>query len=896
MNAVVAPENDSVAATAVLISSKFPNAYREFLSWVTHSWSSFSLVERSLADLILANFDEVASVGVARSKRGQTIAKLIVECPVNKAHPVEPPGDVALKRASLLDYELKELRVGPFRGFAQPETFKFDRRFTVVYGPNGSGKSSFSEALEYSMLGNIQEAQSKRIDLSLYVKNVVVKEFSAPRLVVRKKNGDDETVLTAHSDSARFCFIERNRIEGFSRISASTAGDQEGRIAALFGLDEFKEFVNGFNDSIDACIDLVGRKALELKTKKEKLADQNARRTQQIVILRDLARERRGVSTNANWKNGFRSLKIFLTGSGNGVGEIKRLDQLLEKPFSASIQLPAIEKIAEYSGQVDAIFNDFAEAAATIERYKEQLDYSQLYQSLVKLRSLDLSSCPACLTPLTHVQVDPFKHADQQIEQLRQLIEAKTSMATSGKQLTKLLNDISREVTSWNRAVSTLKHPEFTYSPPADSLEQAELSVVRTAVGDAQAALSFFHHSSLALADAATRHNEEIKQIKSERAKLSEQRDRLRDVLIQIQVIETRLNDARKAIKLAEQEIDAFEISQKELIEAELAERPVINRNREFQAAYDSLLAKLRAHMERLPSTFASELSERATYFYNAINKHDNEFDKLSNLKLPSAAGQGIRVSFVGTEKEEHNALHVLSEGHIRCLGLSILLAKNVKEECPIIVFDDVVNAIDDEHRHAIVEVLCFDPLLSNKQMIITSHGEEFIKTFELEFGKQNFETYVRRYDFYGEKDSRKIVVKNGNPRHYLTRAENFYASQEWRSCLAECRRALENLANTVWKRMGNRYKTQLQVSMTGPNRAPDLASLVDALCKTLPNRCVGDPKFTDICSKLTEVQRHSEYLNKGTHEEDRDQEFDRIRVRSLLDSLITLEAAVKGE
>ncbi len=47
-----------------------------------------------------------------------------------------------------------------------------------------------------------------------------------------------------------------------------------------------------------------------------------------------------------------------------------------------------------------------------------------------------------------------------------------------------------------------------------------------------------------------------------------------------------------------------------------------------------------------------------------------------------------------------------MSEGHIRCLGLAILVAKNVKLNCPVLIFDDAVNAIDDEHRGGIRDTL----------------------------------------------------------------------------------------------------------------------------------------------------------------------------------------------
>ena len=45
---------------------------------------------------------------------------------------------------------------------------------------------------------------------------------------------------------------------------------------------------------------------------------------------------------------------------------------------------------------------------------------------------------------------------------------------------------------------------------------------------------------------------------------------------------------------------------------------------------------------------------------------------------------------------------------------ISNLASKNIKENCPILIFDDPVNAIDDEHRAAIRETL-FKDSFSNK-------------------------------------------------------------------------------------------------------------------------------------------------------------------------------------
>lgn len=58
---------------------------------------------------------------------------------------------------------LRRLTLGPFRGFRTPESFDLDKQIILFYGSNGSGKTSLCEALEYALLGDVEEAGLKRI-------------------------------------------------------------------------------------------------------------------------------------------------------------------------------------------------------------------------------------------------------------------------------------------------------------------------------------------------------------------------------------------------------------------------------------------------------------------------------------------------------------------------------------------------------------------------------------------------------------------------------------------------------------------------------------------------------------------------------------------------------------
>lgn len=166
---------------------------------------------------------------------------------------------------------LKNLSVGPFRGFARQEEFDLDSELVLMYGPNGTGKTSFCEALEYCLLSNVAEAESKRFrNQDDYLKNAHTNSFIPPTLVGVDGKGQDIPVV-ASEEFYRFCFVEKNRIDNFSRVAAQIPSKQTELISTLFGLEKFSDFVHNFTDSMDRYIDLEGAKFKELKLKQEEI-------------------------------------------------------------------------------------------------------------------------------------------------------------------------------------------------------------------------------------------------------------------------------------------------------------------------------------------------------------------------------------------------------------------------------------------------------------------------------------------------------------------------------------------------------------------------------------------------------------------------------------------------
>ena len=133
-------------------------------------------------------------------------------------------------------------------------------------------------------------------------------------------------------------------------------------------------------------------------------------------------------------------------------------------------------------------------------------------------------------------------------------------------------------------------------------------------------------------------------------------------------------------------------------------------------------------------------------------------------------------MEFAGEPGARYDALIVFSEGHIKCLGLAILLAKNLAQGCPVVIFDDVVNAIDDDHRDGIWRTFFEDGLLHGKQVILTSHAEEFLHRIQQELGVRRAAA-IKRYKFLPHQESTNC----GSTATRQRRTMFFWPSRRWR-------------------------------------------------------------------------------------------------------------------
>jgi adenylate kinase family enzyme len=304
-------------------------------------------MQKQFVNLLFDNLDEIAKVSTAGGQRAKLLGLLFEKNRGKlKSELIDTKQFTEDNNENVL--YINEIRIGPFRGFNYCEIITFDKKYTFMYGPNGSGKSSFCEGLEYALLGNIEEADAKRIELTAYATNSQSGKFVEPVLYYLDANGQKQTIRR-NPVKYRFSFIEKNRIDGFARISATTSKNQQDRIANLFGLDQFNDFINGFTDNFDGRylpLENLKKKEFdkgleELKLKKERIKEIKDRiekyKQESLEIIK-------GIDDSGRLDT-LEKCKLFLSGDDGNSGLINSLHEQKNTPIPNLINERILESL-----------------------------------------------------------------------------------------------------------------------------------------------------------------------------------------------------------------------------------------------------------------------------------------------------------------------------------------------------------------------------------------------------------------------------------------------------------------------------------------------------------------------------------------------------------------------
>ena len=564
---------------------------------------------------------------------------------------------------------------------------------------------------------------------------------------------------------------------------------------------------------------------------------------------------------------------------------------------------PGVDAISAEVKSLVALIEERRTARKALVGYKEELSLGELYSAILKNKEKSKDKCPACESLLyaggkLAVPIDPYQNAEEKLKQFQVAIKHEARV----KEITALLDE------RWPRLESKVVNlvPAAALVAFAKMAEIEALKILCESVTNSKTLEETLTHlaGQTVILDemkaAVVAFNVAIGKAKAEVVKLEALNADMVKVSAEIVAIRTTAGMNAKNANTATLAIEKFKEENEALIKLVEIEKPVVARNAKYLTAYETFREKLLQYNANLPLALAADLNEKTLKFYNAINKHDHVSDRLKSLALPTATGQKVEIEFEGGQKCD--ALQVLSEGHIRCLGLAILLSKIVRDNLPFLIFDDVVNSIDDEHRSGIVDLILGDDEIKKRQLIITTHGEDFVKRLENAIPKADYKTTVCRIDFLMPVDSKRIFVKLDSPRHYLVVAEQSFQEGKVRDCLSYVRKSFEELLNRLWKKVASKgHSAQIQVGLRGPGGSPDLMALANGLLTFISRKEVTVFKgvIPSLSQMLGRERTHAvewNYLNKGTHEEGRGEEFDTPLVKEMLAAVMEIEAAIEAD
>ena len=375
------------------------------------------------------------------------------------------------------------------------------------------------------------------------------------------------------------------------------------------------------------------------------------------------------------------------------------------------------------------------------------------------------------------------------------------------------------------------------------------------------------------------------------------ERRRLNEFQLKVQAQDLKRQQLQENVEAANSRINAFDETNAELIAQANQEKLDIERDSPFKGTYDRFLVELRSYRDQLPGQLIAGLNDAAKDLYNAFNRNDRNEDKLSALHLPLGGDGKIEICFQGNPGARVDALHILSEGHIRCLGLAILMAKAKTMECPVIVFDDAINAIDHDHRGGIRETIFESDHFAQTQLIVTCHSNEFIKDIQQHLPVQRrsgCQVYLLRHH---DGNYQPRVTGNIPSANYIAKARAARETLNDRSALAASRQALEMLSEKVWRWLGSHDQGVLNLMLAGVGAEPPLRNLCEALVKKLRDaqtfNHANKESLLIAYGRILGIPANNlvwTYLNKGTHEEaDRD-DFDGELVESVVQTLEELD------
>jgi len=616
-----------------------------------------------------------------------------------------------------------ELNIQNIRGIRNID-LKLDGKNIVVFGPNGTGKSAIVDSVDFLLSGKINRLTGKgtgalsikehgcHVDYRDNLKDTVVrakvriadKEVILERSInspgtLKVEPVSEKAIVEAHLKVANLGQHILSRREILHFITAEE-GERAKEILELLDLSEVDSirgiFVKIANESErDYKKD---EKSLEV-LKSEILALLSLKVFDETECLKKVNETRKVLGGSALEKLNEDKLK---DGLSPHLSE-KKKEVLTEEQIKNFISLTeGIIKKREDICEKEKSLKELIEAIRKESKLRQYSAYKKLFDAGIALVS-DKNDCPLCGREWTDGDFKDFIESKQ-----KEFNVAKEKQ----EEITKLSSSISRELEVLRNALANLYTAKAQFGIADETDKQESLQKSLKEWSDAMTSpLESFEEDKwpkkplFELLSEKIYKNYYFVPIKKALDKSGDQ-------------LSIQQKNWEVLIKM-EDKWKSYKEKKKELTEAEILKTRAASCRDYFEKARDSVLENI---YDAVKGGFDT--------YYKTIHEEDEE--AFTSELRPDGAALKMEVDFYKRGKFPPHALH--SEGHQDSMGLCLFLALNeylTKNSISVIVLDDVVMSIDQNHRRDICRLL--NTYFSDKQFIITTHDTAWAKQLKTE-------------------------------------------------------------------------------------------------------------------------------------------------------------------
>lgn len=644
--------------------------------------------------------------------------------------------------------------------YLQPTLDFKDRKSAVIFGWNGEGKSSLTESIEFALTNNVAEQKRRGIsNISEYLLNTDSKEgftevelfepYNPPKRVkIRRtiKNKKDNNVQIFSDDSNDLeadirnrinlyeeffekHFIERNRLENFVLSRGSKNREAYGK---LIGLDDLSDFIKiGWKKYDSQCKDEMYRKQNEALKKYEEIKTK----------LDDLINKRiKKPIFEVNDDN-----KIII--ESLGIDDDKDFEIIYDK---VTVEIEKINAGINMANEIENLVKDVRNHRKqfdNINELKNQFfnlknidNLIEFYLAAEKVITNDSKECPLCGGNNLYGQklLERVKEKLESMNSILQLKKASDEIAAASQKL-------------YSKTLKYINDYQF------DDFKKDILN------GKVEDKLISKYKNLSAL-------KKRYQQLESLKKDLKNHRDEYN----KYQFIESQIIHFEKQLK--EQEIQVLKEQQTNQLK-------------------DSFLKDIKEFEQALNDFYIEELSAELKDISHLIKEYYNKFEtneKMETVELKDSEKEFKFCIQFTKNGPKLDPLRVLSEGQLRCFGLAILMSVTRKFNTNFLILDDIVNAIDIEHRSNIINVLCEEMQAPyNKQLIITTHDKLFWEKLVNSAKNRN-----RILSFIFE--NKCMVIENTKNIDFEKIIQESIKKKDCRTALVYMRILLENIIYTM--------------------------------------------------------------------------------------------------